>query len=124
MSSTGPIVDLTGTPFGAGTTPEWTFQITDAAGNPIAGSSLFSLTVTIFDTPSGIVINGVKDDTTRVSCDAQGNVTVALKLGDTALLNPADGREYRSLLVFWTYNGGVSEGWRQGNCLILAPGAT
>jgi len=128
MSSSGPIVDLTGTPFGAGTTPEWTFQITDANGNPIAASSLFTLTLTIVDTATKAVVNGVQDvnvlNAGRGAVDAQGNVTITLTAADTALLSATDTQEFRSLILFWTWNGGASEGWRQANCLILAPSAT
>jgi|SRR6185437_2023727 len=108
----------------AGATAVYTGQLQDEDGNPISAGQLGSLTLSIVDTFSGAVVNNASQvnilNADRGTVDAQGNLTVTLETGDTALLVAADKREYRSLVFDWTYDGGAKSGRHQADFLIEA----
>jgi hypothetical protein len=113
------VTNISGGPFPAGSTAVYTAQLLDAYGNPIPGSALTSLTLTIVDTLSGAVVNGVQQqnilNTDRGVIDQQGNLTLSLEAGDMTITNPSALRIQRSLVLDWTYNGGSSSGRHQAN---------
>ena len=131
--STAPSVQMPGRsifigqgndPIPAGSTPTWAFQLLDENKNPIGVTALASLTLTISDPVSLSIVNSVSDknilNADRGTVDAQGNVTIVLQGGDTALLNSTDQMEERSLIAIWTYNGGTRTGKHQADFQIQA----
>ena len=112
----------------AGKTLVYTGQFVDETGAPILPADLNSLTLTIVDTVSGAVVNGVSGvgilNTGRGAVDSQGNLTLTLQApGDTGLLNPGDAQETRSLVLDWTYAGGAKLGAHRVDFQIQALGA-
>jgi hypothetical protein len=97
-------------PLPAGSSAIYLGQIVDEAGNPLGAASLASLTMSIVDTGSGAIVNGVDQldilNAGRGSIDAQGNMVVTLEPGDTGLLNASDQTEERSLIIDWNYGAG------------------
>lgn len=116
------IANLTSSPIPPGSTPVYTTQLLDPAGNPIPAAALNTLTLTICNTSTRAIVNSCKDvsilNTGRGTVDASGNVTVTLLAADTALQAAADQFEYRSLVLNWTFNSGQGVGEHQVNLLI------
>jgi hypothetical protein len=100
------IVYLPTGPFPAGSTFNVFGQILDPYGNGIPAANLTSLTLTIFDSLTGAIINGVSNvnilNVDRGTVDTQGNLVVMLNPGDTSTAE-APGATFvaRSLLVSW-----------------------
>jgi hypothetical protein len=117
------ITNISGGPFVAGSTGVYIAQLLDAYGNPIPGTALTSLTLTIVDVLSGAVVNGVQQqnilNTDRGTIDQQGNLTILLEVGDMTITDPAAPRIQRSLVLDWTYNGGASAGRHQANFTLM-----
>ena len=118
------IANASGGPVAANTTPSFTFVLVNAAGTPISGAALQTLTLTIADTLTGTVINGVSAvnilNTNRGTIDNLGNLTITLEVADTALPEtPVPPQIQRSLIIDWAYNGGVSVGRHQSNFIIV-----
>lgn len=118
------IAECRGPPVPSGSTPIYTSALVDTSDNPIPGSNLNTLTLTIADTLTGMIINGVQNvnilNANRGIIDQFGNVTVLLEPGDTMLSYPSYPRVERSLIFVWTYNGGASVGIHQANFKIDA----
>lgn len=128
MTQPLPIIDLTQTPIAPGTTPALSGQLQDQNGNPVPASSLSSLTLTIVDTVTKAVVNGVQDvnilNQGRGTVDGNGNVVVTPLQADTQLLNAAHAKERRSFVLVWTWNLGVSRGAAEMRTLIEALSAS
>lgn len=115
----------TNQPVAAGQTAQYSCQLLDQNGNAVPASALLTLTLSIVDTASMAIINGCDAqnilNANRGTVDSQGNVVVTLIApGDTALLNPADQQEVRSLVLDWTYGAGPFVGRHQVDFLIVA----
>lgn len=120
------IVNAPGGPYAAGSTPVYTALLVDQLGQPIAGSNLTTLTLSIVDTLTGAVILPSTDilNTDRGTIDALGNLTITLEPTDTAI-GDVDGslgntEIERALIIDFTYNGGRSAGRHQVNFILLA----
>jgi hypothetical protein len=110
-------------PVANGSTPFLNAQFVDKDGvTPIPAAVLTTLTLSIVDTGSKAIVNGVSArpilNADRGTVDNQGNLTIALQALDTALLNAADEQEFRSLVIDWTYNAGANVGRCQVNFVI------
>ena len=118
------IVQCRGGPVVAGSTPQYTAGLFDASGNPVAGSNLTTFTLTIVDTLTGAIINGVSGvnilNTGRGTVDDLGNVTVNLLSGDTALDYPTLDLVSRSLIFWYSYNNGATVGAHQADFQIVS----
>lgn len=101
--------------------------------NPIPLSALVSLTLSLFDTnaASPAVVNDVDGigilNTDRGVVSAGGQLTLTLAgnpgtVGDTSLTDPTNAREWRSILLRWTYNSptGLATGRHRVRFLIVA----
>lgn len=111
-------------PIAAGATAVYKGQLQDDLGNPISAASLTTLTLSIVDTVTKAVVNGVSAvnilNTGRGAVDSAGNLTVTLGPADTALLVASDPQEYRSLILDWTFAVGAKTGRHQVDFLIIA----
>jgi hypothetical protein len=111
-------------PVPAGATPKYTAQIQDETGAAIPAASLTTLTLSIVDTRTGAVVNGVSArnilNADRGTVDSAGNLAVQLQAADTALLNVGDASEGRSLIFDWTFAGGAKTGRHQVDFTIVA----
>jgi hypothetical protein len=126
-SPIGPAVD-------PGATAVFETWLIDYRGDPIPASAMSSLTLTIIDTASQTVVNGVQQvdilNTDRGSLQtftapdgslAATRVTVNLQSGDTELAYPTSsfrGRVQRSLIFGYTYNAGRAAGGHRSNFWI------
>jgi hypothetical protein len=121
-------VDFTMQPFAPGTTPEYSGVLVDANGNPIAGSQLTTLTLSLVDTVTKAVVNSCTDanilNTGRGTIDALGNLKINFLKTDTQLLDTTHKREYRSAVIIWTYNAGAGVGTREVKMMITKPSGT
>ncbi len=117
-------------PYAAGSTPVFTGQLLDPFGVGIPAAAFSALTLSIVDTLSGDVINGASAvnilNTGRGTVDANGNLTIALLVADTAMTEvPGDTQIQRSLVIDWAYataglNPSAGSGRHQVNFLLLA----
>lgn len=118
------IAECRGPPVPSGSTPIYTAALVDTNDNPIPGSNLNTMLLTIADTLTGTIINGVQNinilNTNRGIIDQFGNVTVLLEPADTMLGYPSYRIVERSLIFVWTYNGGSSVGIHQANFKVQA----
>lgn len=118
------VAQCTGPPIPAGATAQYTAGLFDANMKPVPGSAFSSLQLTIADTLTGTIINNVNGvsilNVGRGTVDPQGNLTINLQTGDTALQYPAFPLVKRSLLIVGVYNGGASTLIHQANFLIAA----
>lgn len=117
------------TPLGpvyANTTPLYTgAQFQDTGGNPIPGASLDTLTLTICDTATGAIINNCELvnilNTNRGTVDSSGFLTIQFEEGDTSMSEvPGAVQVQRSLVLDWTYNGGLFAGRALVNFIVVA----
>lgn len=122
------VVNVPGGSFAAGATLLYTAQLVDPNYNPIAGSALNTLVLTIADTMTGAIINNCQDvnilNTGRGTIDESGNLTITLSSADTAMSETPAPQVQRSLIYDWTYNGGQATGRHQANFVLTALAAT
>lgn len=123
----GPIANLPGGPYAAGQTVMVQGQLVDELGAGIPAAQLTSLTLSIVDTLTGAVVNGVQQvnilNIGRGSVDALGNLTIRLLPADTSLASePGAQQLQRSLIIDWSYAAGqiVSFGRQQCNLVLYA----
>src|SRR5271166_5699891 len=113
-----------GGPVNAGSTATYTATLVDYDDVTIPGSALVSLTLTIVDTLTGIVINGVLGvsilNVDRGTVDELGNITVALQPGDTSMGFPTPSQVSRTLIFNYAYNSGQSQGYHVANFQVNA----
>lgn len=119
-----PIIQAPNGPYASGSTPVFNGQIVDQYGFGVPAADLVSLTLTIVDTLSGEVINGVQQvnilNTGRGAVDDQGNVVITLTAADTSLSETNAVKLQRSLVIDWTGAGLVGTGRHQVNFILLA----
>lgn len=99
------------------TTPKLTAVLQDENGNPIAGSALGTLTLTLYnlnDGPTYTILNSRDNqnvlNTNNVTVDESGNLTWEMQTGDTPLVDAALDIEKHRAVFTWTYNGGTKTG--------------
>lgn len=119
------IVNLT-PPVPACTTPIYKAVVVDGNGDPVPGSLLDTLTLTIADVGTQNIINGVEYinilNTGRGTVDEDGNLAITLEVGDTSMdeLLPYNIKLVkRALIVDWTYNGRYA-GRHQANIIVTS----
>lgn len=120
-----PSIVNIGDPISSGSTPQFTALIVDGLGDSILPQQLGSLTLTICDTLTGVIINGVERtnilNVGRGALDAFGNLTLTLQIADTSMDEvPGEALVQRSLILDWTYNGGISAGRFQINFIVVS----
>lgn len=121
----GPISSIANGNIAEGSTPSYMATIVDGNGNAIPASSLTTLTLTIANTTTGVVINNCQQvnilNSGRGTVDANGLLTINLLVGDTSLSDsPGVAFVSRSLIIDWTYNGGTSTGRAQRDFIVRA----
>jgi hypothetical protein len=100
------------------TTPRYTGVLKDDLGNPVPGSALNTLTLTIADPMTGAIVNGCELvnilNVGRGTVDSFGNLTVALTVEDTDVSGsaglPTVPTVPRALIFDYTYNDGAAVG--------------
>ena len=112
---TGPVTNAPNGPFASGSTPQYFGQILDQEGAGIPAADLSLLTLSIVDTLTGAVINGVSQtnilNTGRGTVDASGNLVISLLAGDTTMDEvPGAASVQRSLVIDWAYTKGSESG--------------
>lgn len=122
-----PVISNLGPPVGAGSTLTYNGQIVDPFGIGIPASAFSSLTLTIVDTFSGVVINGCDQadilNNGRGTIDEVGNLTVMLETGDTSMSEvPGVAQIQRSLVINWEFETLTAQGVgnHQANIIIQA----
>lgn len=105
-----------GDPIPARATAIYKAQIVDQAGVGIPAGNFTSLTVSLYDTASGQIVNSVETvdilNTGRGTIDSSGNLTITFLPDDMApvgLVQPGF-LQYRQILIEWAYNSGDSIG--------------
>ena len=95
------------------TTPKITAVIKDEAGTPIPGTSLVTLTLTLYnmsEPPTHAIINSRSAqnvlNVNGVTVDAEGNLAWQLASADTAMQNSALSKEAHRAEFRWTYESG------------------
>jgi hypothetical protein len=121
------IVNLPNGPYAEGSSPVITGQLKDVNGIVVPGSRFTSVTLTIIDTASGAVINGVQNvdilNTGRGVIDNQGNLTITLLSSDTSMSEaPGVPSVQRSLIV--KFASGPFTGVGRGDFQIVAIGGS
>ena len=119
-----PITNVPAGPWAASTTPTYTATIVDQNQNPVPASALSTLTLSIVDTLTGLTINGVRQvnilNADRGSVDGQGNLTIRLQVGDTSMDETTAPSVQRSLIIDFSYNGGLSVGRHEATFELVA----
>lgn len=121
-----PVVNLPNGPAPAGSSMVYTGVVVDVDQAPIPGTSLVSMTLTLVDTLTGAVVNGVSQvnilNTGRGAIDALGNLTITLLPDDTALTEaPGAAQMQRSMVIDWTYGTSPTyTGRHQANFVVAA----
>lgn len=98
-------------------TAEITTTVTNQAGTGIPGSSLTTLTLTLYDKKTGEVINSVSGtdilNTGRGSIDESGVLTLTLEPEDMPVVDSdlkAGNIEHHVALIVWTWDSGDKRG--------------
>lgn len=104
------ITNISNGPFAAGSTIVYTGVIQDASGNPVSGQQLVTLTLSLVETDTGLVLNNVDQvnilNQDRGTVDNLGNLTITLSPADTAMTSDLQVNLY-SLIIDFSYNGGT-----------------
>jgi len=95
------------------TTPKITAVIEDEAGTPVPGTSLLTLTLTLYstsDSPAYAIINDRSDqdvlNAEGVTVDAEGNLAWQTASADTAIQDSVLEKETHRAVFKWTYASG------------------
>lgn len=98
-------------------TAEITTTVTDESGDAIAGSSLTTLTLTLYNKSTGAVINSVSEtnilNTGRGSVSEAGVLTLTLEPEDMQVVDSelkAGNIEHHVALIVWTWDSGGKRG--------------
>lgn len=93
----------------------WRGQLIDQDGQGVPAASLTELTLTLIDTDTGAVINGVEAvnvlNTGRGTVDGEGNYEIRLgppDTADTAIVTAGNSVEYRSAVLDWSYSNNLA----------------
>lgn len=104
----------------AGSSALYKAQLLKDDGTPLPGSSLASLTLSLFDTMTEEVVNNVEDvnilNTGRGSIDDEGNLQIILMGSDTAAIGTppfVDASQFRSMVIKWVDTLGTTLGEHQ-----------
>jgi hypothetical protein len=109
------VVYLPNSPYIAGTTFPVYGQLLDIYGEPIPASRIVSLTLTIFDTLTGTIINDVFEvsilNVDRGTVDESGKLVILNQPGDTSMAEvPGASTVQRSYELNWVYNTSSGSG--------------
>jgi hypothetical protein len=128
-------INLLSTQVPANSTAIYTAALAETPiGPPIPPYSLFSLTLTTFDTLTGTIINNVNK--TNILNTDRGMVeqvtiggttitqlTVDLNTGDTDMSEvPGSLQVQRSLLFNFSWNGGTNQSWHRCDFIVVQEG--
>ena len=95
-------------------TAQYTADVQDHEGNAIAGSSLATLTLTLYDKDTGDIINSrnAQDvlNTNGVTVDGSGNLTWIMDYDDNAIVTSTSKVEKHIALFQWTWDSGNKKG--------------
>jgi hypothetical protein len=120
-----PIINLPNGPFASSTQPRYRGQIFDNGGAGMELANLATFVLTIADTLTGEIINGVNRvdvfNTGRGLIDDGGGFTILLETADTAMDEvPGAPQVTRSLVLEWTTNDVPPEtGRHQADFILL-----
>lgn len=88
------------------TTPRYRATLEDFDGNPIPLVNVSTLTLTLYDESTGVIVNGV-DSVNILNADrgtfgvTDGKLTILLEEDDTEILDDTKGSEKRVMLIEW-----------------------
>lgn len=95
-------------------TARYTADVQDHEGNAIAGSSLTTLTLTLYDKATGTIINNRNAqnvlNVNGVTVDGSGNLVWVMTPDDNAILTAASKVEKHIALFQWTWDSGAKAG--------------
>lgn len=93
------------------------FVVKDEDGNAIPGTSLTTLTITLYNDRDASIINSRNDTdilgTNGGSVDANGNGKWKMEELDNAIVQDGLTKEDHTALFKWTYNTGADTGYHQ-----------
>lgn len=96
------------------TTCKFTGILKDENGAVVPGSSLTTLTLTLYNVDDGQIINNRNDqnilNANGGSVDGLGNFTLRLRAADNIILDPSKKSETHRALIRFTYNAGQDAG--------------
>lgn len=108
------------------TSPVYSFVLKDENGVVVPGSSLTTLTVTLFDTASRQIINSRNEqdakNANQVTVNSSGVVTFSMLPADTIIVgNVKPGEKETHALHFrWTWSAGTKAGEHLVELLVVA----
>jgi hypothetical protein len=119
------VITISSGPYAEGSTPVYTGQIIDINKNGVPASNLTIVTLSIVDTQTDAVINGVSAvnilNQDRGTVDGGGNLTISLRSGDTLMSEvPGLATVMRSLII--EFVSGAYVGRHKVNFVIAALG--
>jgi hypothetical protein len=99
------------TDIGEKTTPLLTFLVKDETGTPVAGTSMDSCTIRIYDEKTETDLSTPTTGRDIIAnIDANGVGSVVLTEAETAIVNTQKRSEWHAALVHWEYNAGAGDG--------------
>jgi hypothetical protein len=103
-----PTVNAPNSPYASGSTPVYAALLADPYGVGIPAAAVSVLTLTLVDTETGAIINGVDHidilNVNRGALDSAGNLQIVLLAGDTSMSDvPGLNQVQRSMIIDWTY---------------------
>lgn len=98
-------------------TQKYTATIKDEADAAIAGTSLTTLTLTLYDEETGTILNGRDDqnvlNANNVTVDGAGLLTWTMQPLDNQIVTTALAQERHLALFEWTYAAGAKSGYHE-----------
>jgi len=95
-------------------TPTFRSVLTDDLGDPVQGSLLNTLTLTVLQEYTLAVVNDRDDqdvlNDNDVTVDTDGNLIWSMTVDDTVILNNALRKEMHRALFAWTFDSGTKSG--------------
>lgn len=87
-------------------------------GQALAGASLTTCTLTVYDPRTGEAVSGFDGLDIKASVDANGVLSRAVPLAAT-VVGSTGRRVQRVFLVRWTYNSGADGGWYRWSATVV-----
>jgi hypothetical protein len=78
---------------------------------PIPGASLDTMTFTLYNEKTGLVINSRDHVDIRSSVNASGELAFPLTIADMAIIDTTKAEEYHRALIEWTWNTTQRGSW-------------
>ena len=105
-----PIAITFGTPINELNSWAFTADLTKDDGTPLGPAALDTLTLTLYDVATDLIINGVDHvdikNTGRGALDAAGHLVVSFTSADNAIVSTENLKEKHKALIIGTWNGG------------------